>query len=267
VTADPNDRFDLPRRAVIGLAAAVGMGVAASSPASAGPSSTGLGHPITAVAFDAFTVFDRQPVDDAAEEVFPGSGAALTDAWSVRQFEYTWLRTLTRTYADLWTVTQDALDFAASKNRLELTAASRERLMAAWLELTAWKEAAAVLRELKGRGLRLVLLSDATPVMLDSWVENSGLRGVFDPHLSTDRVRVFKPDPRAYQMATTALGLPRAQIVFSAHGGWDAVGASLFGYRTFWVNRTHAPTERLATAPEASGADLNDLVAFIDQCQ
>ena len=124
-----------------------------------------------------------------------------------------------------------------------------------------------MLRELKGRGLRLVLLSDATPVMLDSWVENSGLRGVFDPHLSTDRVRAFKPDPRVYQMATTAFGVPRAQIAFSAHAGWDAVGASVYGCRTFWVNRTLSPMERLAAAPEASGADLNDLVAFIDQCQ
>lgn len=72
MTADPNDRFDLSRRTVIGMAAAVGMGVAMSS--SAGPSPGGLGHPIRAVAFDAFTVFDRQPVDDAAEDVFPAAG-------------------------------------------------------------------------------------------------------------------------------------------------------------------------------------------------
>jgi len=121
VAADPNDRFDLSRRTVIGMAAAVGMGVVMSSPASAGPSPGGSGHPIRAVAFDAFTVFDRQPVDDAAEDVFPAAGAALTNAWSVRQLEYTWLRTLTRIYADFWTVTQDALDFAAQKAGLELT--------------------------------------------------------------------------------------------------------------------------------------------------
>ena len=66
-------------------------------------------------------MFDRQPVDDAAEDVFPAAGAALTNAWSVRQLEYTWLRTLTRIYADFWTVTQDALDFAAQKAGLELT--------------------------------------------------------------------------------------------------------------------------------------------------
>ena len=40
--------------------------------------------------------------------------------------------------------------------------------MGAWLELKAWPEVPPALRELKGRGLRLAFLSDATPVMLDS---------------------------------------------------------------------------------------------------
>jgi 2-haloacid dehalogenase len=34
--------------------------------------------------------------------------------------------------------------------------------------------------------------------MLDQAVKNSGLEGVFEDHLSADRVRVFKPDPPAY---------------------------------------------------------------------
>jgi len=67
-------------------------------------------------------------------------------------------------------------------------------------------------------------------------------------------------------MGVTAFGARRAQIAFSAHGGWDAVDASGYGCRTFWVNRTHRQTERLA-APEASGVDLNGFVAFIDQGQ
>ena len=266
MTADPNDRFDLSRRTVIGMAAAVGMGVAMSSPASAHPSPGGSGHPIRAVAFDAFTVFDRQPVDDAAEDVFPAAGAALTkrlERAAVR------IHVATHSHAHVRRFLgghPGRARFRRSKGRVGTHPAGRQRLMAAWLELKAWPDVPPALRELKGRGLRLAFLSDATPVMLDSWVENSGLRGVFDAHLSTDRVRAFKPDPRAYQMGTTAFGVPREQIAFSAHGGWDAVGASVYGYRTFWVNRTHSPTERLA-APGASGADLNDLVAFIDQGQ
>jgi 2-haloacid dehalogenase len=270
VIAVRNERFGVSRRTVIGIAATAGMGMGiAESPRAAAVPGDGprSGSSIKAVAFDAFTVFDRRAVNDAAEDVFPGSGARLIDAWSVRQFEYTWLRTLMGTYADFWKVTGDALDFAAEQAGLELTAASRDRLMAAWLELTAWPEAAAVLGELKTRGLRLALLSNATAVMLDSWVENSVLAGLFDPHLSTDRVRAFKPDPRAYQMGVTAFGVPRDHIAFSAHGGWDATGASVYGYRTFWVNRTGAPPERLAAAPEASGVDLTGLVAFVDRLQ
>jgi 2-haloacid dehalogenase len=68
----------------------------------------------------------------AAEEVFLGSGAALTDAWSVRQFEYPWLHSHAHIHRFL-DGHQDALDFAAQKAGLELTAAGR--LMAAWLEL------------------------------------------------------------------------------------------------------------------------------------
>ncbi|HTH91382.1 MAG TPA: hypothetical protein VMB28_40540 [Mycobacterium sp.] len=32
------------------------------------------------------------------------------------------------------------------------------------------------------------------------------------------------------KMGATAFGVPRTQIAFSAHGGWDAAGASVYGY-------------------------------------
>jgi len=49
--------------------------------------------------------------------------------------------------------------------------------------------------------------------------------------LSTDRVRAYKPDPRAYQMGVDAFGLPRDAIAFGAFGGWTprAPGGSAIG--------------------------------------
>jgi hypothetical protein len=69
---------------------------------------------------------------------------------------------------------------------------------------------------------------DFTTAMLDQAVKNSGLEGIFEDHLSTDRVRVFKHDRRAYRMAMSALGLRKEEIAFAAFGGWDAVGAKWF---------------------------------------
>src|SRR5262252_6452386 len=67
----------------------------------------------TAIAFDGFPLIDPRPVGARAEQLFPGRGAALMEAWRLRQFEYTWLRTLSRRYADFWQVTEDALVVAA----------------------------------------------------------------------------------------------------------------------------------------------------------
>ncbi len=114
-------------------------------------------------------------------------------------------------------------------------------------------------------GLRMAFLSNFTAAMLDQAVKNSGLEGIFDDHLCTDRVRVFKPDPQAYRMAMSAFGLKKEEIAFAAFGGWDAAGAKWFGFPTFWVNRARAAAEELATVPDGVGNDLNDLAAFVQE--
>ena len=81
--------------------------------------------------------------------------------------------------------------------------------------------------------------------------------------LSTDQIRAYKPDPRAYQMAIDALQLQREDILFAAFAGWDAAGAKWFGYPTFWVNRLNLPGEELGVTPDAMGRDLTDLVRFV----
>jgi len=81
--------------------------------------------------------------------------------------------------------------------------------------------------------------------------------------LSTDRVKAYKPDPRAYQMGLDAFGLKPDQILFAAFAGWDAAGAKSFGYPTFWVNRQNQPGEELGVTLDAIGGNLNDLVSFV----
>ena len=218
---------------------------------------------IRAVAFDGFTTFDPRPVGSLAEEMFPGKGTELSSLWRTRQFEYTWLRTLTRSYADFWQVTQDALLYSARLLKLELTPQKRSRLMDAYLELRAWPDAAEALQRLKAAGIRMSLLSNFTEGMLNAAVKNSGLEGVFGPHLSTDRVRSYKPSPQAYQMGVDSFGLKRDEIAFAAFGGWDAAGAKRFGYPTFWVNRMSLPAEELGVAPDAIGPSLHELADFV----
>lgn len=223
----------------------------------------GFRRAIRAVAFDAFPILDPRPVFALVEELYPERGVDLSNVWRARQFEYTWLRTMSRRYTDFWQVTDDALVFAAKAVKVELPPEKRARLMDAYLKLRYWPEAPDALRSLRKAGLRLAFLSNMTARMLEAGIRNSQLEGVFDYVLSADRVKAYKPDPRAYRMGLDAFGLKPGQILFAAFAGWDAAGAKLFGYPTFWVNRQNQPAEELGVTLDAIGGNLNDLVAFV----
>ncbi len=216
-----------------------------------------------AVAFDGFPIIDARPVFARAEEIFPGKGAELSNAWRTRQFEYTWLRTIGGRYANFWQVTEEALAFAAKSVKVELSGEQRDRLMQTYLELKAWPDVLPALTRLREAGIRMAFLSNLTPAMLDAVVKNSGLDGFFEDHLSTDNVRVFKPDPLSYRMAVDAFGYGKEEIVFAAYAGWDAAGAKWFGFPTFWVNRAGAAVEELEIAPDGAGTTLADLATFV----
>jgi 2-haloacid dehalogenase len=217
----------------------------------------------TAIAFDGFPLIDPRPVAASAEDLFPGRGAALMEAWRLRQFEYTWLRTLSRRYADFWRVTEEALVVAAHATGLDLSPQARERLMQTFLELEVWPDVPEALRVLRGMGVRMAFLANPTERMLEAPIRNAGLEGVLDAPLSVDRVRAYKPDPRAYQMGVDAFGRPASDIVFAASASWDAAGAKAFGYTSFWVNRGKLPVEALGAEPDGIGAGMADLVRFV----
>lgn len=218
---------------------------------------------IKAIAFDAFAVFDPRPVFTLVSELYPDKGADLSNLWRTRQFEYTWLRTLSGRYSDFWQITSDALLYAAKAMELDLTPDKHDRLMRAYLRFRCWREAPESISSLRKAGIRLALLSNMTMNMLDSAIRNSRLDTAFDEILSSDRVKAYKPDPRAYRMALDTFSLKRDQILFVPSAAWDTAGAVSFGYPTFWVNRQHQPTEELGVIVGGTGESLLDLVTFI----
>jgi 2-haloacid dehalogenase len=99
--------------------------------------------------------------------------------------------------------------------------------------------------------------------MLLTISRNAGIADWFEYYLTTDRVKAFKPDPRAYKMAEDTFKLRREKIVFAAFGGWDAAGAKSFGLNTFWVNPLGVPVEELGEAPDRVGSTLTELARYV----
>jgi len=219
---------------------------------------------IRAVAFDALAVFDAGSVVARCERAFPGRGEQFAATWRTRQFDYTWIRAVARQpYIDFWHITEDALVYAAKASSLDLSPSDRDDLMSTWLSLKPWPDSVEALEAMRSAGLRLAILSNFTPVMQRECVKGAGLDGVVDYHLSTDAARAYKPDPRAYQLAVSAMGLAREEIAFAAFGGWDAAGSKCFGFTTVWVNRQALPVEELGVEPDAIVSTLAQMAASL----
>ncbi|WP_280153214.1 haloacid dehalogenase type II [Piscinibacter sp. XHJ-5] len=216
-----------------------------------------------AVVFDAYgTLFDVYSVGLLAEQLFPGRGDALSVLWRDKQIEYTRLTSMSGRYQPFWELTRAGLRFAARRLALTLVASAEERLMNQYRHLSAFPENLDVLRELKARGVPAAILSNGDPDMLGVAVKSAGFSGYLAHVLSVHSVRKYKTDPAAYALGPQALKLPARQILFVSSNGWDAIGATWYGYTTLWVNRHGLPLEQLDTEPTRTGTSLRDVLTF-----
>jgi 2-haloacid dehalogenase len=216
-----------------------------------------------AVLFDVYgTLFDVYSVGVRAEGLFPGFGERLALLWRDKQIEYTRLVTLSRRYRPFGDLTLRALQFACARWQLELTPAARDALIGEYARLAPFPENEAVLHELKTRGVRAGVLSNGDPPMLDAVIAHAGFSALLDPVLSVHGVQRYKTDDATYALGPAALQLPARDILFVSSNGWDAIGATWYGYTTLWVNRAGAPLDPLDTTPTRTGSDLRAVLDF-----
>lgn len=246
------------------------------------PALSARSTPVRAVLFDAYgTLFDVYSVALLAEQLFPGHGTVLSQLWRDKQIEYTRLVTVSTQglpgqldapphYRPFWELTRAALVYAIKKIAVNDPMARAgaefdakvERLMNQYRSLSAFPENREVLQALKARGVVTGILSNGDPDMLGVAVRSAGLDGLLDHVLSVDGIRKYKTHPDAYALGEQATGLPRQQIVFVSSNGWDALGATWYGYTTLWVNRQGLPFEELGTLPSHTGSSLRDVLAL-----
>jgi len=208
-------------------------------------------------------LFNPDSIVATAEAIYPGRGRELTALWRTRQFEYTWLRSITNRYTDFFSVTDEALVFACRALSLELGSDDKQRLMDAYLHLTPWPDTADGLRRLRTSGVRVITIATFSPKMLRANAVHAGLTDLVDRLVSTDENHTYKPDPRAYRLGLDTLHLTRNEIVFAAFGRWDAAGAKTFGYPTVWVNRFDQPMEELGVRPDLTATNMHGLLQFV----
>src|SRR5215470_9510467 len=202
----------------------------------------------------------RVSVAALCEQLFPGKGPTLAQLWRVKQLQYSMLRSLMGRYRDFWQLTEDGLVYACQSLGLELTAEARKRLLNAYLSLTPFPDVKPGLEALKERGLRLAILSNGEPKMLEAAVRNAAIASFLDGIISVEEVKIFKPSPQVYRLASQRLGVGPAELGFVSSNSWDVAGAASAGLRAVWIQRSVAePPVRLGFAAERVVGAITDL--------
>lgn len=149
-------------------------------------------------------------------------------------------------------VYRDVLDTVLTEAGFtHLTAAERDDLALAWQRLRPWPDVVPGLTRLR-RTYVLATLSNADVSAVITMSKRAGLP--WDAIFTAEMAGVFKPDPAAYRMAATYLGLPAGEIMMVASHKYDLRAAARLGFQTAFVAR-----------PLEFGADGVADVAYSDE--
>ncbi len=217
---------------------------------------------IKAIIFDAYgTLFDVNSAAESCKDKIGDRWENFANYWRTTQLEYTWLRSLMKRHKDFWQVTEDSLD--KSMKAYEIETSLRNELLDLYKILSPYKEVPEVLRLLKKKDLKVAILSNGTPTLLNQLVNSNNLENLFDNIFSVEEVGIYKPDFKVYDIPVKKYQIDKNEVVFLSANTWDVSGGGNYGYNSIWVNRNQNIFDNLDYNPRYKIENLLDLLQLI----
>ncbi len=212
-----------------------------------------------AIVFDAYgTLFDVNSAAEKCKDKIGDKWETFSNYWRTTQLEYTWLRSLMKRHKDFWQITEDSLD--KSMLTFKIDKSMRNELLNLYKELSTFPEVKNVLEELKKKSIKLAILSNGTPSLLSNLIKNSNLENLFDDVFSIEEVKIYKPDPKVYDIPINKYKVKKEEITFLSANTWDVSGGGNYGYNAIWVNRTNNVFDKLDYTPKHEVKNLKELL-------
>jgi 2-haloacid dehalogenase len=120
-----------------------------------------------------------------------------------------------------------------------------------------------VLKSLKEKDLRLAVLSNGTPTLLNQLVKSNNLDNLFDDLFSIEEVGIYKPDSKVYDLPIQKYQIKKNEIAFLSANTWDVSGGGNYGYNSIWVNRNNNIFDNLDYKPQNEIKNLKELLNII----
>ena len=217
---------------------------------------------IKAIIFDAYgTLFDVNSAAEKCKDKIGAKWGSFANFWRTTQLEYTWLRSLMKRHKDFWQVTEDSLD--KSMKAFNIDSSMRDELLNLYKVLSPFKEVPETLKALKERKLKLAILSNGTPTLLNELVTSNNLDNLFDDLFSIEEVGIYKPDSKVYDIPIKKYKIQKEEVAFLSANTWDVSGGGNYGYSSIWINRNNNIFDNLDYKPENEVENLKQLLDII----
>ncbi len=217
---------------------------------------------IKAIIFDAYgTLFDVNSATEKCKDKIGDKWEGFANYWRTTQLEYTWLRSLMNRHKDFWQVTEDSLD--KSMKVFNIDPLMRNELLDLYRVLSPFKEVPKVLKTLKEKKFKLAILSNGTPSLLIELVKSNKLDNIFDDLFSIEKVGIYKPDSKVYDMPIQKYKIEKNEVAFLSANTWDVSGGGNYGYQSIWVNRNKNIFDNLDYKPKNEIKDLSELIKLV----
>ena len=139
----------------------------------------------------------------------------------------------------------------------------RNELLDLYKILSPFSEVPEVLKKLKEKNLKLAILSNGTPALLNELVKSNNLDNLFDDLFSIEEVGIYKPDSKVYDMPVKKYNIEKNEITFLSANTWDVSGGGNYGYNSIWVNRNNNIFDNLDYKPQDEIKNLKELLNII----
>ena len=215
---------------------------------------------IKAIIFDAYgTLFDVNSAAEKCKDKIGDKWEPFANFWRTTQLEYTWLRSLMGRHKDFWGITEDSLD--KSMKAFNIDSAMKNELLNLYKILSPYKEVPETLKALKEKKIKLAILSNGTPSLLNELIKSNNLNNLFDDIFSIEEVGVYKPDSKVYDIPVKKYKIKNDEIAFLSANTWDVSGGGNYGYQAIWVNRNNNIFDNLDFKPKLEIKNLYGLLS------
>ena len=215
-----------------------------------------------AIIFDAYgTLFDVNSAAEKCKDKIGDKWEPFANFWRTTQLEYTWLRSLMKRHKDFWQITEDSLD--KSMMAFNIDPKMKDELLNLYKVLSPFQEVPETLKTLKEKNFKLAILSNGTPSLLNQLVKSNNLDNLFDDLFSIEEVKIYKPDPKVYDLPIKKYEIKKNEVAFLSANTWDVSGAGNYGYNAIWVNRNNNIFDYLDYKPNNQIKNLTELTSLI----